>query len=332
MADSQSTFQMMIYRPSWRWKIMGDRRMLSRRVTDSTKFLKMPMSSQALYFHLVLGADDDGVVEAFAVMRKIGAANDDMRLLVAKNFVIVLNEDMVTYITDWNENNNIRADRKVDSIYQQLLLQVVPDAPIKKAKKRADTKKTKQISSQSQPQLTSGQPMDVQWTAQDKLREGKLREDKLSKVNSVEESEKENSSPTKATVYDLYQENFGVISPFIVESIDYDIKEHGEELVIEAMKRARLNQANYKYAQGILESWSKQGVKTMEDVKASDVEHNQKKKIRSGRQPVQRETLPDWATDDNAQKESTTKKVDPAVQAVINEQMAALTSRRNKEV
>ena len=56
----------------------------------------MPVSTQALYFHLGLRADDDGVVEAYPVMTTIGASEDDLKILVAKQFVTVLNEDLVT--------------------------------------------------------------------------------------------------------------------------------------------------------------------------------------------------------------------------------------------
>ena len=87
---------------------MAQRRMFSNRITNSARFIKMPLSSQALYFHLGLHADDDGVVEAFSIMRQTGAVEDDLRILVAKGFVSVLNDDLVTYITDWNENNKIR--------------------------------------------------------------------------------------------------------------------------------------------------------------------------------------------------------------------------------
>lgn len=144
---------------------MAQRRMFSNRITNSAKFLKMPLSSQALYFHLGLHADDDGVVEAFAVMRQTGAVEDDLRLLVAKGFVAVLNDDLVSYITDWNENNRIRADRKVDSIYKELLLKMLPSVELKDAKPRADTGKR------------TGRPVDNQWTAQDRLGEDRLGED-----------------------------------------------------------------------------------------------------------------------------------------------------------
>ena len=131
---------------------MADRRMFSKRIINSARFLKMPISTQCLYFHLGLHADDDGIVEAYNVLNSTGATEDDLKVLVAKNFVHVLNEDLVTYITDWTENNKIRADRKVDSIYKNLLLQVLPDTHLQEKKQRADVKKR------------LGQPMDVQWT------------------------------------------------------------------------------------------------------------------------------------------------------------------------
>ena len=114
---------------------MANRRMFSTRITESARFLKMPSSSQNLYFHLGMKADDDGVVEAYPVMRMINSTEDDLRVLVGKGFVTVLNEDLVVFLNDWLENNNLRADRKIDSFYQNLLLQVVPDAKIKNAKR-----------------------------------------------------------------------------------------------------------------------------------------------------------------------------------------------------
>ena len=101
----------------------------------------MPISCQALYFHLALRADDDGVVEAYNVMRLLGCSEDDLRVLVAKKFVQVLNEDLVAYINDWAEHNSIRADRKIDSIYKELLISVNPDIQLVAKKQRADVKK-----------------------------------------------------------------------------------------------------------------------------------------------------------------------------------------------
>ncbi|WP_322020042.1 hypothetical protein [Clostridium butyricum] len=105
---------------------MANRRMISIGIINSAKFLKMPMSSRLLYYDLCLRADDDGVVEGFNILRMTGASEDDLRVLAAKDYVKILNEDLVSYITDWTEHNKLRADRKVNSIYQDLLLQVLP--------------------------------------------------------------------------------------------------------------------------------------------------------------------------------------------------------------
>jgi len=160
--------------------------MFSQRIINSGKFLKMPQTSQALYFHLGINADDDGVVEAYKIIRMGGFGEDDLKVLVSKDFVKVLNEDLVSYILDWREHNLIRSDRKIDSIYKDLLLQIVPDAEVVKPMPRADTKKI------------TGRPLDNQWTAQ-----VRIGQDRLGKVNKEEAnfsfnkniSRKEKASP-----------------------------------------------------------------------------------------------------------------------------------------
>jgi hypothetical protein len=70
-----------------------------------------------------MNADDDGVVEAFSVMRLAAVGEDALNELVERNFIRVLNNDLVAHILDWEENNKIRSDRKRDSIYKDLLEQ-----------------------------------------------------------------------------------------------------------------------------------------------------------------------------------------------------------------
>ena len=159
---------------------MGDRRMISRKIVDSARFLKMPATSQNLYFHLIVNADDDGVVEAYRVINMCKANEDDLRVLVGKGFVTVLNEDMVTYIEDWMEQNVIRADRKTDSIYKELLLQVKPGLQLQERKERSDTKKAKN---------KAGPAVDGPRTAQ-----GNAIEDKSNQNNQSKESQSEESS------------------------------------------------------------------------------------------------------------------------------------------
>ena len=144
---------------------MAERRMFAKSVVESARFLKMPASSQNLYFHLGMNADDDGVVEAYSVINLIKANEDDLKILFGKGFVKILNEDLVTFITDWREQNRIRADRKKDSIYVNLLLQTVPEVELLECRTRSDTKK-KARQSVVVRLSASGQSMDNQTTAQ----------------------------------------------------------------------------------------------------------------------------------------------------------------------
>ena len=98
--------------------------MFAKSIIGSARFLRMPPTSRLLYYDLGMAADDDGIVEAFSVMRTTGANEDDLRVLASKGFVSVLNEDLVTYISDWTRNNLIKNDRYHPSVYQELLVQL----------------------------------------------------------------------------------------------------------------------------------------------------------------------------------------------------------------
>ncbi len=100
---------------------MAERRMFAKSVVNSARFLRMPASARLLYYDLGMAADDDGVVEAFTVMRTTGASDGDLNLLVRQGFIAVLNEDQVAYICDWRRNNQIKKDRYRPSMYADLL-------------------------------------------------------------------------------------------------------------------------------------------------------------------------------------------------------------------
>ena len=68
---------------------MAERRMFTQKIVDSDAFLDMPLTAQALYFHLNMRADDDGFVNnPKKIQRMIGAAEDDLKLLIAKRFLL----------------------------------------------------------------------------------------------------------------------------------------------------------------------------------------------------------------------------------------------------
>ena len=97
---------------------MARRRMFSLDVVDTDKFLDMPSSTQALYFHLGMRADDDGFVSSPKRIAKIvNCSEDDLKLLIAKKYLIPF-ESGVVAISDWKINNWIRADRKQSTRYK----------------------------------------------------------------------------------------------------------------------------------------------------------------------------------------------------------------------
>lgn len=99
----------------------AERRMFAKAIIGSARFLRMPSTSRLLYYDLGMDADDDGYVEAFTVMRKTGANDNDLRVLESKGFVRVLNDDLVSLILDWKTNNYIKSDRYHPSIYAKLI-------------------------------------------------------------------------------------------------------------------------------------------------------------------------------------------------------------------
>ncbi|MGV3145667.1 DnaD domain protein [Streptococcus parasuis] len=106
---------------------MANRRMLSKTVVQTQRFLRLPLEAQALYCHLVVNADDDGIVEAFPVMRMINANEDSLNLLTLKQYLFLLNNEMVYFIKDFFEQNTIKADRYTPSSHRQLLIDYLKD-------------------------------------------------------------------------------------------------------------------------------------------------------------------------------------------------------------
>lgn len=138
---------------------MALRRMFSLTVVDTDRFLEMPSSAQALYFHLGMRADDDGFVSSpRKVVKMTSAANDDLKLLISKGYIIPF-ESGVCVITDWKQNNYIRSDRYTETIYKS-----------EKALLQSDE------NSSYVACLPDGIPNNDMWDTQDRLGKGRVGE------------------------------------------------------------------------------------------------------------------------------------------------------------
>jgi hypothetical protein len=97
---------------------VAGKRMFSDKIVESDAFTDMPLSAQALYFHFNMGADDDGIVNnPKRLCRSIGASEDDLKLLIAKQFLISFDSGIVV-IKHWRMHNNLRKDRYTPTAYQ----------------------------------------------------------------------------------------------------------------------------------------------------------------------------------------------------------------------
>ncbi len=267
------------------------RRMFSDRITSSARFLKMPATAQVLFFHLGMQADDEGVAEGFITMRVAGVSEDDLRLLEEKGFVKILNDDLVTYIEDWQENNIIRPDRFKASIYHDLLSdylnacgqpatncptvdrQMSADCPPSDNQLSADCPTVDRQMSADCPHKLSKDKLSKDKTSKDKLREDSAaaKESTNSEYTGtpVDNSQQQPPLATKLAsdesfgkVMAFYQDNIHPI-PNQVEADDLIslYEEYGEEWLRQAIKEAaRSNARSIKYIIAILKNWYSRGM------------------------------------------------------------------------
>ena len=154
---------------------MAQRRMFSRKITESDQFLDMPMSAQSLYFHINMQADDDGFVgNVKTIKRMIGASDDDLKLLIAKQFLIPFDTGIVV-IRDWKIHNYIQKDRYTETFY-------------KHEKAMLETTDNKQYQVMDTECIQNVSSLDTQ------VRLGKDRLGKDSQDNTNEHSDKPNES------------------------------------------------------------------------------------------------------------------------------------------
>lgn len=276
---------------------MAQRRMFSKRITDTDIFTDMPLSTQCLYFHLNMNGDDDGFVDnTKRVQKMIGASEDDLRLLFAKEFLIPF-ESGVVVIRDWKIHNFIRKDRYQETIYIE---------------------EKSMLTTDKNGKYEYGTPMVDHRLTQDRLGEdrlGKARvDDDTGYVENRNESlKKELNTSQKASsssnVFEFYESNgFGTLSPFVMQSVDgwlKDITDTGTEeqeaeaVIVKAMTIAVVNNArNWGYVSKILTNWEQRGLNNVADIDAAEKAREKNKNKGFKQQPIRKETLPDWAKSD----------------------------------
>ena len=106
---------------------MATRRMFNKLITNSDDFLEMPVSSQCLYFHLSMNADDDGFVNNWkSIMKLTGTKEDDLKVLIAKQYILPFDSGVIV-IKHWRLNNYLRNDRYTETKFKKEAQQIYLD-------------------------------------------------------------------------------------------------------------------------------------------------------------------------------------------------------------
>lgn len=170
--------------------------MFTKKIIDSDAFLDMPLSAQALYFHLNMRADDDGFINnPKKIQRMIGASEDDLKLLIAKRFVLAF-ENGIIVIKHWRMHNLIRKDRYNPTQYQEQLLLL----------RQKDNGSYTEILDGNQ-MATTWQPNGNQMAPQVRLGKDSIGKDSIDKDSMADsdESEKPAKEKIKKNKYGEYE-------------------------------------------------------------------------------------------------------------------------------
>lgn len=154
--------------------------------------------------------------------------------------------------------------------------------------------------------------------------QSKVKETKVKETKVKESSNAENKPPAAANIFTIYEQNFGMLNPMTIETVEKWEADLGAELVIEAMRRAAVDNKAFRYAEGIMRSWAKTNVKTVADAEAQDVAYKQRQ---NGNAP-KKEKMPEWAENTAPVTETAP---DPDQQREIQERIARLKSSQKME-
>lgn len=230
---------------------MAQRRMFSNTITDSDLFMDMPKSAQLLYFHLNMHADDDGFVgNTKSIMRMTGSSDDDLKILLAKQYLIPF-ENGVTVIKDWHIHNYIRSDRKHPTKYTNELKQLELNDDASYAKLPAG----------SQP-VTNGQPDDGQMVG-DCRTEDRLGKDRLGKDSKGKdiESNKSKSRKTKPIQHKHGQYQNVLLTDSQLSKLKTEFPTDWQDRIERVSEYCSMNGKSYKNYLATIRNWAKRDKK-----------------------------------------------------------------------
>lgn len=263
---------------------MARKRMFNIQIVDSDAFLDMPLSTQALYFHLNMRADDDGFVgNPKRIQRLVGASEDDLKLLIAKRFLLVF-EDGVIVIKHWRMHNTIQRDRYTRTAYIEELNQLKL-----KDNKSYTFHDIDAENSMETKCLQNGNKMETDWKQNDNTDIGlDLDIDLEEETNKEEETD---AAPSPPSLFESFESEFArPLSPIEVQLIADWQKAYSNDIIMLALAEGVKNNArSFRYIEVILNAWKQAGVRNVEEAKM------QIEKKQSDKSPKSKITeLPNW--------------------------------------
>ena len=242
---------------------MAEKRMFSKTIIDSDAFLDMPLSSQALYFHLSMRADDDGFVNnPKKIQRLTGCGDDDLKLLMAKKFLIPF-ESGIVVIKHWRIHNYIRGDRYKETNYieEKSMLGIEKN---KAYSLLVENKDCTPLISLSKNGMSNGIPTVDNLDTQNRLDKNREEENSIDKTRTEPGSSCPIIKPqaiNNISVFKHFEKCGFIVNSMLMEQISADIEVYSKQWLMdaatEAMNRGKIN--NYKYVLGILQNWTSNG-------------------------------------------------------------------------
>lgn len=232
---------------------MANKRMFSIDVTETDSFLEMPLTAQALYFHLAMRGDDDGFVSnPRSIMRVAGCSENDLKTLAESGYIITFRSGVIV-ISDWKVNNYLRGDRYKTTVFQNELSML------------EETANKRYVLAHGAERSTVGIPNDNQVATQYRVEKsrvavvdktaaaaaGSLVDSDLAKI--VQQYERTIGQFPRSALYKLQNYRSSIPTEVICKAFD---------------EAAESGHRSWKYVDGILKSWQADGVRTLGDAEA----------------------------------------------------------------
>jgi DnaD/phage-associated family protein len=244
--------------------------MFSKTIIDSDAYLDMPLSTQALYFHLSMRADDEGFVNnPRKIQRMIGASDDDLKLLVSKNFIIPFDSGVVV-IKHWRRHNYIRADRLVPTNYKdERACLCVKGNGAYTFRRALDCQLTDEC------QSSDGQMSAQDRIVEDSIGEGRKGEDRIGEGRG-EDLTAAAVQPDALAIY--ASNNLTYLSPGNMDELLSFRDSLSDDMIMYAIDAAcGAGKRTYDYVRSILNRIIERGFKSLGEVKAAEDERRAKK-------------------------------------------------------